>query len=421
MWRKRFQIIVALMGFTLLIASLSFAAGTYVAEHPGGAVASRLPFYDASMNVAHVPPSAGVPDGLEEQFAVFWDVWRIVENDFFGETDRQAMIQGAIKGMVDALGDPYTQYIDPQQNAIMREDDSGGFEGIGATVDMIDGRLTIISPLKGSPADRAGLKAGDVVLEVDGRPVKDMDLIEAVSLVRGPKDSTVTLTIQRKGVPEPFKVSIVRAKIPLISVDGRMLSDQIGYLAIRSFSGRTVQELDKHLAELEAEGAKALILDLRGNPGGFLDAAVETVSRFVDQGPALWWENADGSSYPIEVKPRHTFEGPVVVLIDEGSASASEIVAGALQDYHRATLIGTQSFGKGSVQNVHQLRDGGSVRVTTAHWLTPDRHEINGVGLMPDIYVAQDDTHPELDIQLSFAHRVLRNRIGVPRHTPFFK
>lgn len=418
MWRKRIAVIATLGGFTLVVAGLSFSAGIYAAESPGNAIASRLPIPDYLAGLAASQPAAGAPDDLEEDFAVFWDTWRIVENDFFGETDRQVMIQGAIKGMVGALDDPYTQYIDPQQNEIMRENDSGGFEGIGATVDMIDGRLTVVSPLRDSPADRAGLRAGDVILAVDGRPVEGLELIEAVSLVRGPKDSTVTLTIEREDVAEPITLSIVRASIPLITVESRMLADRVGYLALHSFGSQTVEELDQNLEKLERQGARALILDLRGNPGGFLDAAVETVSRFVESGPVLWWQNADGSSYPIDAKSRRTFQWPMVVLIDRGSASASEIVAGALQDTGRAPLIGEQSFGKGSVQNVHQLRDGGSVRVTTAHWLTPDQHEINGVGLMPDIRVARDETRPGVDTQLSYARRALQNRLPASRHIP---
>ncbi|MFQ5859910.1 MAG: S41 family peptidase [Anaerolineae bacterium] len=419
MWRKRLTVVVALLGLTVVIAGISFAAGIYVAEHPRISVASRIPLVDYGNRSVDTRPAASAPADMEEAFEVFWDVWRIIENDFFGETDRQTMIHGAIKGMVQALNDPYTQYIDPQQNAIMREDDSGEFEGIGATVDMVDGRLIIVSPLKGSPAEQAGLKAGDVILEVGGTPIEDMDLMEAVSLVRGPKGSTVSLVIQREGVSDPFTVSIVRAEIPLISVESWTLTDQIGYLAIHSFGGRTMKELDDSLRELEKQGVKALILDLRGNPGGFLDAAVETVSRFVETGPVLWWEEADGASYPIRVKPRRAFGWPMVVLIDEGSASASEIVAGALRDSGRAILIGTRSFGKGSVQNIHQLRDGGSVRVTTAHWLTRDKHEIQGIGLDPDVHIAQDHTQPDVDRQLNFARRLLQSRIATPHYVPF--
>lgn len=418
MWSKRFPVGFVLIVFILTIAGLSFAAGLHVAAHPPNGIASRVPIVGQVADTVISHPTSGVPEDVEAEFAVFWDVWQIVEDDFFGTPDHQAMIEGAIKGMVEALGDPYTQYVNPQQNAIQREDDSGEFEGIGATVDMIDGRLIIISPLKGSPADKAGLKAGDIILEVDGTPIQDMDLIQAVSLVRGPEGSTVRLTIQREGVAEPFTLSIVRAKISLVSVESRMLSDQVGYLAIRSFGSRTIQELDDHLSELKQQGATALILDLRGNPGGFLDTAVETVSRFIKSGPVLWWENADGTRRPIRVKPRSTYDWPMVVLIDEGSASASEIVAGALQDSGRATLVGTRTFGKGSVQNVHQLRNGGSVRVTTAHWLTRDKHAIDGVGLEPDIYIAQDESRPEVDIQLHFARRMLGQRTAAPRRAP---
>lgn len=415
MWRKRLTAATALFVFTLLVAGLSFTAGIHVAEHPTSGVASRIPLFDHAVDTT-THPTASAPEDVQEDFAVFWDVWHIVEEDFFGETDQQALIHGAIEGMVDALDDPYTQYIDPEQNAVMREDDSGQFEGIGATVDMVDGRLTIVSPLKNSPADRAGLKAGDVILKVNGKSIQDMDLIEAVSLVRGPKGSTVRLTIRREDVSEPFTISIIRAEISLVSVEHRMLTDEVGYLAIHTFNSRTLQELDDNLSRLKEKGAKALVLDLRGNPGGFLDGAIETVSRFIDSGPALWWEEADGTIYPIQVKPRRTFDWPMVVLIDEGSASASEIVAGALHDSGRALLVGIQTFGKGSVQNVHQLRNGGSVRVTTAHWLTRNKHEINGVGLEPDIHIAPDESRPVVDAQLNFAQRMLRYQLAPPRN-----
>jgi len=410
MWRKRLLYTVLLSLFTLGIAISGFLTGVRVANTPSSALASKAPLLKAIQR-SELPDQLGTPPELEEEFAVFWDVWHIVISEFYGEVDQQALIQGAIRGMVEALGDPYTQYIDPRHNAILKEDDQGRFQGIGATVDMIDGRLTIVAPIEGSPAERAGLRAGDVILEVDGVSVEGMDLLEAISLVRGPKGTTVVLTIQRKGVPEPFDISIVRDEITLASVTSRMLDDKLGYLAIHTFNTRTVRELTKHLSDLEERGARALILDLRGNPGGFLDAAVETVSRFVDEGPALWWESADGSRYPIRVKRRTRYDWPLVVLVDGGSASAAEIVAGALQDAGRGVLVGTRTFGKGSVQNVHQLRDGGSLRVTTAHWLTRDGHQIQGVGLEPDFVVEQDPDRPDRDLQLEYARRLLHKRL----------
>lgn len=419
MWRKRFLIGVVLAICILFVAGISFAAGARVATQPANSMASRIPLVGEAVRSLSTQAAVGAPPEVEDDFEVFWDVWNIVEEDYYGDPDPQAMIQGAIDGMVETLGDSYTQYVNPQENEIMREDDSGSFEGIGATVDMIDGQLTVVSPLKGSPAAQAGLQAGDVILKVDATTVKDMDLLEAVSLVRGPEGSTVTLTIQREGVAEPFEIPIQRAEIELVTVESRMLTNEVGYLTINSFGGRTVEELDANLQSLADQGAQALVLDLRNNPGGFLDAAVETVSRFLDAGPVVWWQNADGSSYPLRVKERQTYDWPMVVLVNEGSASASEIVAGALQDSGRATLLGTQTFGKGSVQNVHQLRDGGSLRVTTAHWLTRDKHEINGIGLKPDHYVTQETDVTGVDRQLNIAHRMLQQAFDPPLQLPF--
>lgn len=419
MWRKRFLAVMAGVVFTVLVAGLSFTAGVYATEYPASSIASRVPFIDQAVNFVVTRPASRAPEDVEAEFAVFWDVWRIVEDDFFGESDQGEMIDGAIEGMINTLDDPYTQYLDPAANAIKQQDDTGKFEGIGATVDMVEGQLTIVSPLKGSPADQAGLKGGDVILRVNETPINGMGLMEAVSLVRGPKGTTVTLTIRREGVAKPFEVSIVREAFELVTVESRMLSDQVGYLTINRFGSRTVEELDENLRQLEEQGARALVLDLRNNPGGFLNSAVETVSRFVEEGPAVWWQNADGSSYAMNVEDRRTFDGRVVVLINQGSASASEIVAGALQDSERALLVGTRSFGKGSVQNVHKLRNGGSVHVTTAHWLTRGKHEINGVGLEPDIHVTQEDDQADVDHQLNVAQRMLQHWVTAPRRVPY--
>jgi carboxyl-terminal processing protease len=425
MWRRRMLAGLGLILFTLVVAGLSFGAGVQsVADtEPGPSVqpivqiASRLPFFGANLGSTGVL-AADAPDDLEDSFEVFWDAWRIIESDFIGDVDRETLIQGAIRGMVEAVDDPYTQYLDPEHNAIDRARDSGKIEGIGATVELVDGRLTIVSPLKDSPADKAGLQAGDVILAVGDQSVEGMDLLDAVSLVRGPSGSSVTLLIEREGVDEPFTVSVTRDEIELISVDGHMLSDSVGYLGIHSFNARTVEELDETLHTLDQQGTRALVLDLRDNPGGFLDAAVEVVSRFVDDGAALWWENADGSIYAMDVEDRRTYHWPMIVLVNAGSASASEIVAGALQDSGRAALVGVQTFGKGSVQHVHQLRDGGSLRVTTAHWLTRDKREINGVGLAPNVEVTQG-TDSARDTQLDYARRRLQSRLARLHDIPY--
>lgn len=425
MGRKYIVVGLGVILLTLVVAGLSFTAGVQSAAQPelGGTlqpvarVASRLLLPDTRLNPASVQ-SANMPEDLEQTFEVFWDAWRIVESDYIGDVERETLVQGAIRGMVEALDDPYTQYLDPEHNAIDRAQDSGKIEGIGATVELVDGQLTIVAPLKDSPADAAGLRAGDVILAVEGQSVDGMELLEAVSLVRGPKGSTVKLMIRREGVEESFSVTVTRDEIPLVSVETRMLADDVGYLAIRSFNVRTGEELDEALDVLDEQGARGIVLDLRDNPGGLLDAAVDVVSRFVDNGAALWWENADGTMYSMDVQEGQTYQQPMIVLVNAGSASASEIVAGALQDSGRAALVGTQTFGKGSVQHVHQLRDGGSLRITTARWLTRDKREINGVGLAPDVEIEQD-TNFQGDIQLSYARRLLHNRLAPQRYIPY--
>ena len=419
MWHKRMMAVTTIIGVIILIAGVSFTAGVNTAQDPSGFVASRIPMMGSTTNTPPHYPASTMPDKLKEDFRVFWDVWNIVEQEFVGDVDEQALIQGAMKGMVEALGDPYTRYVDPSHNSILREDVSGEFQGIGAMVDMIHDQLMVVSAIKGSPAERAGLKSGDIVLEVNGKSIENMGLMDAVALVRGPTGSSVTLTLKRDNVPEAFELSIIRAAVSIVSVESEIISDKIGYLAIRTFSTRTIQELDQHLRQLDTANISALILDLRGNPGGFLDTAVATVSRFVESGPALWWVDADGSSRPIQVRRNKTYNWPMVVLIDQGSASASEIVAGALQDSGKSILIGMPSFGKGSVQNVHQLEDGSSMRVTSAHWLTRDQNEIDGVGLRPDMLVTQDENRPHLDLQLNFAKNVLHRRIRIPEPSLF--
>jgi carboxyl-terminal processing protease len=422
MGRKYTLVGVGVILFTLVVAGVSFTAGVQSAAQteldgmprPVTRIASRLPVLNATLKSA-LAQSVDNPEDLGQTFEVFWDAWRIVESDFIGDVEREELVRGAIRGMVEALDDPYTQYVDPEHNAVDRAQDSGKIEGIGATVELMDGQLTIVAPLQDSPADEAGLRSGDVILAVEGQSVEGMELLEAVSLVRGPKGSTVELTILREGVEEPFTVTVTRDEIPLISVEGRMLTNDVGYVAIRSFNVRTSEELDEALSGLDEQGAQGVVLDLRDNPGGLLDAAVDVVSRFVDDGAALWWENADGTMYAMDVEEGQTYEWPMVVLVNAGSASASEIVAGALQDSRRAMLVGTQTFGKGSVQHVHQLRDGGSLRITTAHWLTRDRREINSVGLTPDVEIERD-INAEGDIQLSYARRLLNNRLAPQRY-----
>ena len=317
------------------------------------------------------------------------------------------MTYGAIRGVLMAIGDDGTSFIDPQHAAILREDITGGFEGIGAVVNMLpNGRLVIVEPLPGRPAARAGIQRGDLVLKVDDTPIQNMTLIEAVSLIRGPAGTKVRLTILRRGVKEPFEVVVVRERIELEVVESRMLEDDIAYVRLTEFNARATQELREALQELMAQKPRGLILDLRGNPGGFLQTSVEVASQFLDRGLVLI-ERGRGDlerEYPVEGGGLAT-QVPLVVLVDAGSASASEIVAGAIQDNGRGILIGERTFGKGSVQLPHTLSDGSELRVTIARWFTPKGREIQGVGIIPDIEVemTQEDLEAGRDPQLERA------------------
>jgi len=390
----------------------SFVAGLSVEGETRASLVSRLP-----LPIAQQRSGPGLDDDApsDDALAVLWEVWHIVENDFFGRPlDEDRMVQGAINGMLGTLGDRHTRYVDPRHNALLRDNDDGTFQGIGATLDVVDGQFTVVAPLADSPAEKAGLHPGDVILAVDSESLAGLELLDVIARVRGPAGTTVVLTIQRKGLADPFDLSIIRAEIPVYTVESHMLDDDVGYLAIHSFGGRTAGEVDRALARLRDTGAMALVLDLRDNPGGFLDTSIEVVSRFVRGGVAAHWQNPDGSTRPLRVKSRDGVDWPMIVLVNAGSASASEIVAGALQDRDRATLVGETTFGKGSVQNVYELQDGGSLHVTTAHWLTPDRRDINGVGLTPDRPVQRtaDDVAAGRDPQLRWAQHLLRSKLG---------
>jgi carboxyl-terminal processing protease len=342
------------------------------------------------------------------EFAVFWEAWHLIENEFYGELPTmQEVTYGAIRGVLVAIGDDGTSFIDPERAAIMREDITGGFEGIGAVVNMLpNGRLIIVEPLPGRPAAQAGIQQGDLVLQVDDTPIQNMTLMEAVSLIRGPEGTTVRLTILRQGVKEPFEVAIVRARIEIEVVESRMLEDDIAYVKLTEFNAKATKELKEALQELMAQEPQGLIFDLRSNPGGFLQTSVEVASQFLDGGLVLT-ERGRGDlekEYRVESGGLAT-EVPLVVLVNIGSASASEIVAGAIQDSSRGILVGERTFGKGSVQLPHTLSDGSELRVTIARWFTPKGREIQGTGIFPDIEVEMtlEDLEAGLDPQLDRA------------------
>jgi carboxyl-terminal processing protease len=348
-------------------------------------------------------------EDIPPEFEVFWEAWAFIEQEFYGEVPvDQDRVYGAIRGMVNAYNDENTAFIEPGRAAIFREDVSGSFEGIGAAVRMDElGRLIIAEPFAGRPASEAGLVRGDVVLAVDGTTLQGLSLYEAISLIRGPAGTTVELTIFRDGVDEPFEVPVIRARIEIEVVESDRLGDDIGYIRLSEFSRGSTGKMVEAIKELGEQGElKGLILDLRDNPGGLLDESIFVSSQFVTEG-VITIERLKGSEEQVfEAQPGGAVPDiPLVVLVNRGSASASEIVAGAIQENGRGTVLGEQTFGKGTVQIPHTLSDGSELRVTIAEWLTPSGKQIRGEGIVPDVYVerTQEDFVDGQDPQLERA------------------
>lgn len=337
-----------------------------------------------------VPPTAAEGDRTDRD-DLLDEITGLLEDEYIdpNSLDPQLLTYGAAEGMVSSLGDPHTMFVEPVRAAIIEEDMQGTFEGIGATVDMVDGVLTIVQPLPNSPAVRAGIQAGDQVLAVDGESIEGLGIMDAITLIRGPKGTTVTLLIQRDGIAEPFSVEVTRDRIEVAIVESRMLEGQIGYIALAEFNAVALDQIQDALRSLLRENPVGLILDLRNNPGGYLHISVEIASEFLPQGTLVVTEqqrDAAPKEYAVRRNGLAT-DIPLVVLVNGGSASASEIVAGAIQYHQRGTLIGVTTFGKGSVQSTHTLSDGSSLRITIAKWLLPGGRILDGDGLAPDISV----------------------------------
>jgi carboxyl-terminal processing protease len=354
----------------------------------------------------------GTPAAQADVFQPFWETYRTIEQRYAGgDIDQQALVRGAIRGMVEGLGDPYSAYLTPEQYQSGLQDLSGQFEGIGAEIGTRDPagasstcstlgpdcRLIVVSPIEGSPAEKAGLKAGDGILAVDGTSVDGLTVNAARDRVRGPKDSTVVLTILRGDQPS-FDVSIVRGVIAQREVIDKILADgAIGYIRVTGFSDNAATQFHAVVAADIAAGRKELILDLRGNPGGYVTAARAIASEFLASGPLFWEETADGTQMETDASAGGVATDPaihLVVLVDGGSASASEIVAGALHDRGRATVVGQTSFGKGTVQQWIELPNTGALKLTIAKWLTPNKTWIHHVGIVPDVVVTPPADNP---------------------------
>lgn len=329
-------------------------------------------------------------------FDLFWEAWHLVEDHFYSDLpDSQRLAWGAIRGALASVDDPHTVFLEPQPRQREKESLSGRFGGIGAFVTQAEDGSIILDPMEGLPADLAGILEGDIVVRVDDTEIAaEMTAGEVADLVRGEVGTTVILSLRREGQDELVVVEIERQEIPTPSVEWRMLEEAegVGYARLSIFSDRTDSELEDALDELEDLGMTSLILDLRGNGGGLLGSSLDVASEFLGDGVILYQVEKGKDEQVHKVRGGGKLVGaPLVVLVDGGTASASEIVAGALQDRDRAVLIGQTTFGKGSVQSVFDLSDGSSVHVTSAQWLTPDRNQISGQGLTPDFEVPISD------------------------------
>lgn len=387
---------------------ITIVAGALVAVLAGTAL-----FFSGWTLGRQVALTPGTPPSEAGAFQPFWDAYRAVTDRYAGGTvDRKALVEGAIKGMIGALGDPYSMYLTSDEFKKSLQGIASEFEGIGATIGTVDAagatsgcttlakdcRLAVVQPIPGSPADKAGLTPGDVITAIDGAPLDGLTVDGATARIRGPKDTPVRLTIVR-GSGAPFDVVIVRAVIVQPEVETKVLANgTVGYIRLAGFSDHSAVDFAAAVkADVDA-GRKKLILDLRGDPGGFVTAARAIASQFLADGTIFWEQDAAGTLTEVAAEPGGAATDPaikLVVLVDGGSASASEIVAGALHDRGRATLVGTKTFGKGTVQQWTQLEDdSGGFRLTIARWLTPDRTWIHGKGIVPDVVVTTAPARP---------------------------
>lgn len=393
----------ALKSLLVLVAAVAVlsSAATYV-------VASRYLLPGAGS-----PPAGGMP---EEAIRKLHKIHSLIQQKYIEPVEEDKVMEGSYRGMVASLGDPYSVYLNQKDYREMKLQATGTYDGIGVYIASRDGRITVVAPVKGGPAERAGIRAGDRILKVDGADVAGMSVDEVVSRIRGREGEKVTLSVERAGSPAPLEFTITREQVKIIPVEWWMLDGSLGYIRITIFNEHTATALDEALRALRSAKARGVLLDLRQNPGMLLDQCLLATEMFVPAGPIVHVVERSGKKESFNAKGKG-LGLPLVVLVDGGSASASEIMAGAIQDRGAGKLVGTRTFGKGLVQTVVDLEDGTAVKITYARYETPNGRTIHGVGLIPDVYVElKQGEIPKapwegMDSQVSRAVEVLRSLI----------
>lgn len=392
-----------------------FAVGHVTAG--GGSQLSTLPLLSGKTNTTVTPPpDSGTPADLQTLFAPFWETWTLVHKNYYSQpVDDQALVYGAIKGMIQALGDKHSGYMTPAESRINATSLSGELEGIGATVEISGKYLKIISPIPNSPAEKIGILPGDTVTKVNGEDIAGQDLYTIISKVRGPAGTKVKLLIVREGETAPLEFEVTRAKVIIASVESKMLANDIAYVKVNEFGAKTSGELQTQLKTLMAQKPKGIILDLRNNGGGYVNTAVDVASHFISRGKVLLIERfGDGREQKVLTQGGGlATDIPLVVLINQGSASASEVVTGAIQDYKRGTIVGETSYGKGTGQIGYELsNEQGEARITIFRWLTPNGNWVHEKGITPDVEVkmTKEDRDAKLDPQLDAAVKALMGK-----------
>jgi carboxyl-terminal processing protease len=423
---KTNRILIGVLAFVIVVA---LATSGYMLGYASGRTAQ--PTTQAVLSPATAPASAPAatetpeksavsgsndaqpPASTDTSFKTFWEAYNLLQKDYYGDdlaTGKQ-LEYNAIRGMIFGLSDQFTSFVSPDAAKLIEEDATGSFSGIGAYVQLNQNRVLQITRIfQGSPAEKAGLKSGDLISEVDGKSIVGGDLNEQVAKVRGPDGSKVTLTVVREGEEKPLKIDVVRAKIEIKLVESKMLDNNVAYVALNSFNSATAAaQLQAAIKDLLAKNPKGLVFDLRDNPGGFLDQSVQIADMFLKDGVVLYERSKNGDEQVFRSDDNGIAQDiPLVVLVNGGSASAAEIVSGAIQDRGRGVLIGTKTFGKGSVQQINHLSDGSQLRITIAHWFTPNNHGIHGIGIEPNVTVERG-TDPAKDPQLDRAVEYILN------------